>query len=211
MNIPNWITEAISTGFAAFIGFVVKYGIDILKSKKQLNKDRIRKLEDLKGMLEESRNLFAMQNKLVKRLTNDVRTRLNQDESSVSRGYEHFLTENYDAMNEVEKDTHSIVRGTTMNSVNIVNEELQKWIANDKEFKINSVKKLRESVFGITFSRNLSQLELHLNLWRDKYTVWMKNEKHCVVYLNDEDRHGASFPKGIEEIVDTAILKLVSS
>jgi hypothetical protein len=48
-------------------------------------------------------------------------------------------------------------------------------------------------------------------LWRDKYTVWMKNEKHCVVYLDDEERHGVSFPKGIEDLVDEALAKLAKS
>jgi hypothetical protein len=211
MTIPAWIMDAITTGFTALVGFFVKYGMDLFNSRNQLNNDRIRKLEDLKGMLEESKNLFIMQNKLVKRLVNEIRTRLNLDENSVSNGYEHFLTENYDAMTEVEKDTHSVIRGTTMNSVNIVNEELQKWITSDKEFKINSVKKLRESEFGETFSDSLSQLELHLNLWRDKYTVWMNNEKHCVVYLDDEERHGVSFPKGIEDLVDEALKKLAKS
>lgn len=211
MNIPTWIMDAVTTGFTALVGFFVKYGVDLFNSRKQLNNERIRKLEDLKGMLEESKNLFIMQNKLVKRLVNEVRTRLDLDETSVSGGYELFLTENYDAMTDVEKDTHSVIRGTTMNSVNIVNEELQKWITNDKEFKINSVKKLRESEFGEKFSRSLSQLELHLNLWRDKYTVWMKNEKHCVVYLDDEERHGVSFPKGIEDLVDEALAKLAKS
>jgi hypothetical protein len=211
MNIPTWIMDAVTTGFTALVGFFVKYGVDLFNSRKQLNNERIRKLEDLKGMLEESKNLFIMQNKLVKRLVNEVRTRMNLDETSVYGGYEHFLTENYDVMTDVEKDTHSVIRGTTMNSVNIVNEELQKWITSDKEFKINSVKKLRESEFGEKFSDSLSQLELHLNLWRDKYTVWMNNEKHCVVYLDDEERHGVSFPKGIEDLVDEALANLAKS
>lgn len=211
MNIPTWIMDAVTTGFTALVGFFVKYGVDLFNSRKQLNNERIRKLEDLKGMLEESKNLFIMQNKLVKRLVGEAKTRLNLDETSLHGGYEHFLTENYDSMTDIEKDTHSVIRGTTMNSVNIVNEELQKWITNDKEFKINSVKKLRESEFGEKFSDSLSQLELHLNLWRDKYTVWMKNEKHCVVYLDDEERHGVSFPKGIEDLVDEALAKLAKS
>lgn len=205
MNIPTWIMDAVTTGFTALVGFFVKYGVDLFNSRKQLNNERIRKLEDLKGMLEESKNLFIMQNKLVKRLVNEVRTRMNMNETSLAGGYEQFLTENYDSMTEAEKDTHSVIRGTTMNSVNIVNEELQKWITNDKEFKINSVRELRKTHFGEKFSRNLSNLELHLNLWRDKYTVWMHNEKHCVVYLDDEEQHGVGFPKGIEDMVNEAL------
>jgi hypothetical protein len=108
-------------------------------------------------------------------------------------------------MTDVERDTHSVIRGTTTNSINIVNQELEKWIQADREFKINSVKELRTIDFGSEFAKQLNQLELHLNLWRDKYNVWMNNEKHCVVYLDDEIQHGVGFPTGIEDMVDEAL------
>jgi hypothetical protein len=82
---------------------------------------------------------------------------------------------------------------------------LEKWIQADREFKINSVKELRTIDFGSEFAKQLNRLELHLNLWRDKYNVWMKNEKHCVVYLDDEIQHGVGFPTGIEDMVDEAL------
>jgi hypothetical protein len=113
-------------------------------------------------------------------------------------------------MTDVERDTHSVIRGTTTNSINIVNQELEKWIQADREFKINSVKELRTIDFGSEFAKQLNQLELHLNLWRDKYNVWMNNEKHCVVYLDDEIEHGVGFPKGIEDMVNKA-LSILSS
>ena len=205
MENVSWIMDSIKTGAPALVGFLVKYLWDYYNSRKQLKQERIRKLEDLKSMLEESKNLFVMQNKLLRRLSNEVCERIKCDATYNTNGYEHFLTQNYDNMTDVERDTHSVIRGTTMNSINIVNQELEKWIQADREFKINSVKNLRVISFGGQFAKQLNQLELHLNLWRDKYNVWMKNEKHCVVYLDDEERHGVGFPTGIEDMVDEAL------
>ena len=205
MENVSWIMDSIKTGAPALVGFLVKYLWDYYNSRKQLKQERIRKLEDLKSMLEESKNLFVMQNKLLRRLCDEVCERTKCDATYNSNGYEHFLTQNYDNMTDVEKDTHSVIRGTTMNSINIVNQELEKWVQEDREFKINSVKDLRVISFGGQFAKQLNRLELHLNLWRDKYNVWMNNEKHCVVYLDDEERHGVGFPTGIEDMVDEAL------
>ena len=210
MENVSWIMDYIKTGSPALVGFLVKYLWDYYNSRKQLKQERIRKLEELKAMLEESKNLFVMQNKLLRRLCNEVCDRIKCDATYNANGYEHFLSQNYDNMTDVEKDTHSVIRGTTMNSINIVNQELEKWIQEDREFKINSVKELRTIDFGSEFAKQLNQLELHLNLWRDKYNVWMKNEKHCVVYLDDEIQHGVGFPKGIEDMVNKA-LSILSS
>lgn len=208
MAISSWVTEMITSGITAVAGFFAKHFWDYYSNRKQLNTDRIRKIEDLKGLLEESRNLYIMQNKLLKRLVSEMSERLDVMHPS-TQGYESFLTEYYDHMIEHEKDTHSIIRGTTMNSIQIVNGEMLKWLKNDKEFKINSVKQLRASDLGEEFSKKLNKLELHLNLWRDKYNVWMENEKHCVVYLDDEEKHGEGFPRGIEDMVDEVLAKLV--
>jgi hypothetical protein len=210
MENVSWIMDSIKTGAPALVGFLVKYLWDYYNSRKQLKQERIRKLEDLKSMLEESKNLFVMQNKLLRRLSNEVCERIKCDATYNTNGYENFLSQNYDNMTDVERDTHSVIRGTTTNSINIVNQELEKWIQADREFKINSVKELRTIDFGSEFAKQLNQLELHLNLWRDKYNVWMNNEKHCVVYLDDEVQHGVGFPKGIEDMVNKA-LSILSS
>jgi hypothetical protein len=210
MSIASWINETIGTGITAIAGFFAKYLWDYYRNRKQLNIDRIRKLEELKGLLEESRNLYLMQSKLLRRLSNEFSDRLGVDASNSFGGYEYFLTQNYHLLNETELDTHSIIRGTTMNSIQIVNNEMLKWVRNDKEFKINSVKQLRATDFGEEFAAKLRKLELHLNLWTDKYNVWMENEKHCVVYLDDEEKHGEGFPRGIEYMVDEAITELIN-
>jgi hypothetical protein len=208
MGLTSWMSEAIGTGITAIAGFFAKHIWDYYSNRKQLTYDRIRKIEDLKGLLEESRNLYVMQNKLLVRLVSEMSQRIDVMHPSI-QGYESFLTEYYDHMIEHEKDTHSIIRGTTMNSIQIVNGEMLTWLKADKEFKINSVKQLRASDLGGEFASKLNKLELHLNLWRDKYNVWMENEKHCVVYLDDEEKHGEGFPRGIEDMVDEVLAELV--
>jgi len=209
MAISSWITEFIGSGITALAGFFVKYFWDYYNSRKQLTTERIRKIEDLKGLLEESKNLYMMQNKLLRRLCNELCERIKCDASFNTNGYEYFLKQNYEVMTDTEKDTHSVIRGTTMNSIQIVNGEMLKWLKADKEFKINSVKQLRASDLGEEFAAKLNKLELHLNLWRDKYNIWMENEKHCVVYLDDEEKHGEGFPIGIEDMVDEVLAELV--
>lgn len=206
MTLPDWAETSISTGLTALLGFLFKYGWDYCQERKELQKERIKKLETLKGLLEESGNLFEMQNKLLRRLVSTMSERIDVMLPS-SHGYEAFISEYYDHMNDNERDMHSIVRGTTMNSMKIVNQEMLKWLKEDGEFKINSVKYIRDT-FGDSLSTQLNKLELHLNLWKDKYTVWMENDSHCVVYLDDEEQHGAGFPKGIELVVDLCLKEL---
>ena len=206
MAMSSWISEAIGTGLASIFGFFAKYGWDYFQAKKQVQKDRIKRLETLKGMLVESGNLFVMQNKLLNRLVSTMTERLKLD-SPDSIGFQSFICDHYEQMDEHERDMHSVIRGTTMNSMKIVNTEMLKWLKEDNEFKINSVKYIREK-FGEGVADQLNQLELHLNLWHDKYAVWMESEKHCVVYLDDDEKHGVGFPTGIENVIDLCLAEL---
>lgn len=206
MGMSSWIGEMIGTGLASIFGFFAKYGWDYFQAKKRVQKERIRKLETLKGLLVESGNLFEMQNKLLRRLVSTMSERLKLENPS-SIGFQTFICENYDKMDEHERDMHSVIRGTTMNSMKIVNTEMLKWLKEDTEFKINSVKYIRDT-FGDSLVKQLSKLELHLNLWHDKYSVWMDSEKHCVVYLDDDEKHGVGFPSGIELVIDLCLKEL---
>lgn len=199
----------IGTGLASIFGFFAKYGWDYFQAKKQVQKDRIKKLETLKGLLVESGNLFVMQNKLLRRLVSTMSDRLKiQNPDSI--GYQSFICDHYEKMDEHERDMHSVIRGTTMNSMKIVNAEMLKWLKEDNEFKINSVKCIRDK-FGEGVSDQLNQLELHLNLWHDKYAVWMESEKHCVVYLDDDEKHGVGFPTGIENVINLCLNELYNN
>lgn len=212
MVIPEWLLTTITTGLTAALGVAAKYAWDYGMEKKVLRKTRIAKLEKLKGLLNESHGLFKMQNKLVSRLALDVQTRMSSSGSLTDtvNGYEAFFVQHYDTFTEVEKDNHSMIRATTLNSINRVNDEMLKWMEDSLDFKSNSVRCLRKAC-GKELGEALTQLELHLNLWQDKFAIWMKNEKHCVVYLADEEHHGVGFPKEIDTLVDTATTDLKNS
>ena len=52
----------------------------------------------------------------------------------------------------------------------------------------------------------LNALDTHLMLWLAKYEAWIPDQpKHSLVYLADEERHGARFPAGIEALVEQVI------
>lgn len=210
--IPEWLMTTLTTGLTAALGVAGKYVWDYAMEKRALRQTRIAKLEKLKGLLNESNGLFNMQNKLVCRLALDVQTRLNPSGSLVETtvGYEAFFVQNYDAFTEVEKDSHAMIRATTLNSINRVNDEMLKWMEDSLDLKSNTVKCLKKTC-GKELGDALSQLELHLNLWQDKFAIWMKNEKHCVVYLADEEHHGVGFPKEVGALVDAAIIDLKNS
>lgn len=36
----------------------------------------------------------------------------------------------------------------------------------------------------------------------------MEDEKHALVYMNDEHQHGTEFPIGIESVIDSAIASM---
>lgn len=54
----------------------------------------------------------------------------------------------------------------------------------------------------------LAALEVHLQLWQAKYSVWIpENLTHSLVYLADEEEHGVGFPRGIENDVQELLKK----
>jgi hypothetical protein len=210
MQIPEWIISSVTTGLTALLGVGGKYAWDYLMEKKQLRQTRIEKLEKLKGLLNESNGLFKMQNRLVTRLAEDMIDRLSTDSKPTINGFEAFFTQKFDSMTESEKETHAMIRATTLNSINRINGEMLTWLTGAHDFKSNSVRALKKTC-GKELADILSQLELHLNLWQDKFAIWMANEKHCVVYLDDEEHHGVGFPKGIDSMIERAILDLKDS
>lgn len=212
MVIPEWLLTTITTGLTAALGVAAKYVWDYAMEKKELRKTRIIKLEKLKGLLNESHGLFRMQNKLVQRLALDIRTRtcVSGSLTNTVNSYEAFFVPYYDTFTESEKDIHAMIRATTLNSINRINSEMLTWMDDSLDFKSNTVRCLRNTC-GKELGEALTQLELHLNLWQDKFAIWMKNEKHCVVYLADEEHHGVGFPKEVDALVDAAITDLKNS
>ena len=52
----------------------------------------------------------------------------------------------------------------------------------------------------------LNRLDEHVILWLAKYEAWLPDQPaHALVYLDDEERHGVGFPRGLDDAVDAVL------
>ena len=115
-----------------------------------------------------------------------------------------FFSSNYDTMNEDEKDMFIMIRGITSNSMKRTSDDILKWIDENSEFKTNSIKPLKNSI-GPQLAQQITKLELFTNLWQDKYSVWMANEKHAFVNIMDNNPDGSMIPTELNSLIDQSI------
>ncbi|MDL1866710.1 hypothetical protein FBR06_05560 [Betaproteobacteria bacterium PRO4] len=201
MSIPDWFGEALVGAIFAVIGYLVKSLIDYCVKKNAQKETKKENLKKLSGLLHESKTLFDAQNSMARRLLRRISERFGEQ---TKKGYEANFYYFYDQLADEEKDLHKIIRGVTLNSLCRVNKEMKQWLESDLIFKTNSS--------GLANSDEVSEklkiLEIHLNLWLSKFDMWMEDEKHALVYMNDEHQHGTEFPIGIESVIDSAIASM---
>jgi len=201
--IPDWLGTAVLGGLAAAVGFFAKAHIE---RKKEIHTKRTASLERLKrlaALLQQSESIYMDQNNLVCRLWNELSGRLGST-FKTGLGYDEDFYVAYDQLTSAERELHSIIRGTTMNSLRTVNEQLTQWLSEDLEFKVYAGPDPRVS----ELKEMLQMLERHLALWHDKYRcVLIVESKRSLVYLGDEKKHGKPFPHGIEKVVQDVIDK----
>lgn len=201
MNMPDWLGEALIGAIFASLGFLAKLLIDYFAKKRAQNDSKMENLKKLSSLLHESKTLFDAQNSMATRLKLRLTERFGDlPKKGFEANFHHF----FDQLTDEEKDLHHIIRGITLNSLFRVNKEMKQWLEGDLIFKTNS-SKLSSSEEVANY---LKILELHLNLWLSKFDMWMKDEKHALVYMNDEHQHGTEFPIGIEDVVDRAIASM---
>ena len=86
-----------------------------------------------------------------------------------------------------------------------VNKDLKDWMKKAHLPKIENSKTIEMK----TFLNRLPQLRNHLNDWFDIYEgLFLKDEKHSLIYTADEKEHGIGFPTGIEDTLREAIASL---
>lgn len=201
MSIPDWFGEALVGAIFAVIGYLVKSLIDYCVKKNAQKETKKENLKKLSGLLHESKTLFDAQNSMARRLLRRISERFGEQ---TKKGYEANFYYFYDQLADEEKDLHKIIRGVTLNSLCRVNKEMKQWLESDLIFKTNSS--------GLANSDEVSEklkiLEIHPNLWLSKFDMWMEDEKHALVYMNDEHQHGTEFPIGIESVIDSAIASM---
>ncbi len=200
-NIPSWFGEAVIGAIFAILGYGAKSLIDYSASKKAQIKTKRDSLKKLSCLLHESKTLFDAQNSTARRLLQNISERFSEP---LRKGFEANFYYFYDKLTDDEKDLHKIIRGVTLNSLYRVNSEMKQWLECDLIFKNNS----SAISNSCEISEKLKTLETHLNLWLSKFEVWMEDEKHALVYMNDEKGHGTEFPTGIEMVIDRAIASM---
>ena len=83
-----------------------------------------------------------------------------------------------------------------------MNDAALAWLSADTEFKVDDP----AVPLRTTLARELRALEVHLVMWRAKYGAWIPDDpSHALVYLGDEEAHGAPFPSGIENTIAQVI------
>lgn len=202
-QIPGWVITGLASGFTAITGLAAKFCWDWIMAKRELKYKRIDRLEKFSSMITESKQLASMQAKLAETLSQSIKNRLKLD--NYAGGYDSLFANYYSTFTEAELETHSMIRSISLNSLNRINAVMLDWIDENPEFKNNSVFSLKKNC-GKVLAKKISNLELHLNLWQDKFAVWIPiNEKHALVTIGDEDCNGIPMSEDMEDTIKEAI------
>lgn len=196
----------ISVGLPASLG-LIGYLVRSFRASRMAERERraelLVRLRQLSSLLNSSLSVFQAQNKQRNRL-NDMLKERDSNQAAGFVGFEARFAGMYDSFTAEERQLHGIIRAMTEESVGPLNGSMSAWLAEDSTFKYGLFP-LRDS---LRLSVYLNQMELHLLLWHAKFKYWMADEKHSLVYMADEKRHGTGFPSGIDGIVDAALTEL---
>lgn len=185
----------------AVLGYAGKMVIDHLKAKRKTHQDLISQLQELSSLLEESDSIFRDQNYKARRLMKLLRTRFSS-ELQEGLGFDETFFRKYNELNDEEKELHSLIRSTTINSMRRVNSEMSQWLKRNIAIKRRKQADSSRNVLA----EQLQALELHLNQWQDKYEATIpKDERRCLVYLADEKKQGQGFPKKLQPALEEVL------
>lgn len=197
VDLPEWLSTAVVGAIIAALGYVAKLFIELWRSHRELHDIRRARLVELQSLLRATKVSFEIQVGHAERLLEMINTKYS-DLLRGQRGYERKFSLAFEKFTEDEKELHGIIRGISVHSLKPTNQALMEWLRNDTYFKAQ--KNYRGD--GGEFSTKLAALESHLILWHAKYESWIPNTpEHALVFLADEENHGAGFPKGLDELV----------
>ena len=203
-QIPDWLGEALIAAVAGVVGFFAKNFWEALQRQRHIQAERITALRDLKRLLEDSKSVFQSQNYMARRLL----SRLKEEHPAQVEnglGFDETFYRLFSKMDAEERELHSLIRSTTVNSMRNLNEDLRQWLRKHQEFRTPT----KQTACQRHFSEELQQLELHLHQWFDKYDAALPdNKQRSLVYLADEKKHGVGFPSRIERSLECVIAEL---
>lgn len=200
-RLSEWFIRTVIAAIFSVLGFVGQDIYSDWKANKALEQATLERITVLSNLLAESKSIYDSQNFMAQRLMRLIREN-HPEKIAQGLGYDETFYRMYDHFLAEEKELQTLIRSTTMHSMRRVNQEISTWLDADKVFKTESQPtRERENI-----AKQLRILELHLNLWHDKYNALIPNDvRRSLVYMADEKEHGRGFPVGIEELVSKII------
>jgi hypothetical protein len=200
----DWFNQGMLAGVAATLGYLGKAVHDHFRERRTHHANNIRELRQLAALLRESDSVFAGQNYLVRRLI-DMLESNHKDTIARAVGFDDKFRAAYSEMNQDELELHAIIRSATTNSVNRLNQALKAWLERNEQL----LEDLTASELVQRLEEDLSQLELHLNQWFDKYNAFIPSDsRRALIYLADEKQQGVGYPRRLRKSLAATIAEL---
>lgn len=197
----EWLRIGTIAIVSAALGFFGCWYLHFLHKKKTKKNIAITKLELLKTLLDESKNVSEIQSIKVKELFSSIAERYGEEFPN-DIGYDRAFYQTYDQMKNEEKELFHVIRGTTIHSVYRLNEELREWTDTYTAKKLSGL----STVNVESLDRKLMQLRLNLNGWFAKYEAIIKtSEKRSLVYLTDKKKLGFGYPNNIRKEIELVL------
>jgi hypothetical protein len=204
-TVPEWLATALLGAVLASLGYVAKQLLDWWSSVRKTRRERRARLVTLLSLLRGSKSVYLVQAELRNRLADLLSARRSDLHGVV--GYDAQFAMAFASMTPQERELHDVIRGYTIHGTLALNEAVLSWLATDSDFKIVGGSDGADA----KLAAQLGALEAHLLLWRAKYQAWIPDAPaRALVYLNDEERHGVAFPRGIEDTI-AQVLRLPAS
>ena len=191
----SWSDGPIIGAVVAALGFVGKLLVDELMQWRKAVRARQASLVRLQSLLLASRRVFELQAELRDRLCDELQTTQRDLPAS---SYDEMLSRGYARASDDQKLLHGLIRQYTISGLRPLNKLMCDWLLADDYYKLASHKgDLGE------LALHLRTLDAHLILWLSKYDHWIPDHpEHALVYMADENMHGAGFPNGIDRLVE---------
>jgi hypothetical protein len=189
----------------AALGFVAKTSIESWRGWRRAEAKSRAQLLKLQALLQAGQTAFLVQRALASRL--ETRLKAAQSEIHGSSGLERLFADKYHVFGPEERELHGIIRAYTEHALHPINSSLATWLDDDDRHRVEDRKKSENE---LRLAKLLNRLDAHLLLWLAKYEGWIPGRPdHALVYLADEEEHGVTFPKGLEEAAAAVLAERV--
>jgi hypothetical protein len=191
-TVPEWVGTGLLAALLAVLGYIAKQLADWVTGLRTAERARRARLAELLALVRAGDVAFQIQGENRDRLVRLIQAR-NPSLLEHAEGFDHALAIAYPAMSPEERDLHAIIRAITVHTLRPLNDGILAWLKVDTDFRVRPPGQSARA----QLARYLTDLEVHLLLWRAKFEAWIPDHpERALVYLADEKRHGIGFPNG---------------